>query len=273
MAKGDDSRARNRIDYEANRGQTLGENLRTGTLLPQLGQFRDYFGSAANQQMGDYSNLMSGYNEFAKTGGFSPTDIANLRARAVSPVRASYANANREVNRGRALQGGYSPGFNVLRARMAREQGQAGSEAATNAEAALAGMKQQGKLAGLQGGASLYGTTPGMTSTFSNAVLNASGQLTNAVGNEMGFANDVSRNQIAAGQLPGKSQSVIGNIAGIAGIGQQIAGMAGGGLYPWLGDGTQHLMGGNSGLRGGAPMLTPGDLGYARQNMPQLMMR
>lgn len=92
-----------------------------------------------------------GFQDFAKTGGFSAADLANIRARAVSPVRAIYANAQQNVNRQRALQGGYSPGFGVLQARMARQQGQGISDAATNAEASIAEMVQQGKLAGLQG--------------------------------------------------------------------------------------------------------------------------
>jgi hypothetical protein len=93
----------------------------------------------------------SGFQDFAKTGGFSAADLANIRARAVSPVRAVYANAQQNVNRQRSLQGGYSPGFGVLQARMARQQGQGISDAATNAEAGIAEMVQQGKLAGLQG--------------------------------------------------------------------------------------------------------------------------
>ena len=56
----------------------------------------------------------AGFQQFAQTGGFSPEDLANIRARAVSPVRAVYANAQQNVNRQRALQGGYSPGFNRL---------------------------------------------------------------------------------------------------------------------------------------------------------------
>jgi|SRR6186713_656781 len=99
----------------------------------------------------------AGFQQFAQTGGFSPEDLANIRARAVSPVRAVYANAQQNVNRQRALQGGYSPGFNVLQARMAREQGQGISDAATNAEAGLAEMVQKGKLAGLQGMAGTEG--------------------------------------------------------------------------------------------------------------------
>jgi hypothetical protein len=93
----------------------------------------------------------SGFQDFAKTGGFSASDLANIRARAVSPVRAVYQRAQENVNRQRSLQGGYSPGFGVLQARMARQQGQGISDAATNAEASIAEMVQQGKLSGLQG--------------------------------------------------------------------------------------------------------------------------
>lgn len=93
----------------------------------------------------------AGFQDFAKSGGFSAADLANIRARAVSPVRAVYARAQENVNRQRSLQGGYSPGFGVLQARMARQQGQGISDAATNAEASIAEMVQQGKLAGLQG--------------------------------------------------------------------------------------------------------------------------
>jgi hypothetical protein len=93
----------------------------------------------------------AGYREFAKTGGFSPMDLANIRARAVSPVRAVYANAMQNVNRQRALQGGYSPGFGTLQARMAREQGQSTADAATNVEAGISEQVQRGRLAGLAG--------------------------------------------------------------------------------------------------------------------------
>mgnify|MGYP001604076029 FL=1 len=102
----------------------------------------------------EYNEVMSGYRDFSKTGGFSPMDISNMRSRAVSPVRAVYANAQQNVNRQRALQGGYSPGFGALQARMAREQSSGTSDAAINAEAGLAGQIQQGRLAGLSGMAS-----------------------------------------------------------------------------------------------------------------------
>jgi len=114
-------------------------------------------GGGGGGRTGPYGEVLSGYKDFAKTGGFSPLDISNMRARAVSPVRAVYANAMQNVERQKALQGGYSPGFGTLKARMAREQGQGISDAATNAEAGLAEQVQRGKLAGLQGLSGLIG--------------------------------------------------------------------------------------------------------------------
>lgn len=110
---------------------------------------------------GGQPQAFAGFQKFAQTGGFSPEDLANIRARAVSPVRAVYANAQREVNRQKSLQGGYSPGFGVLQARMAREQGQGISDAATGAESDIAKMVQSGKLAGLQGMAGTEGSGGG----------------------------------------------------------------------------------------------------------------
>jgi len=193
----------------------------------------------------------SGYGEFAKTGGYSPTDIAGMRSRGVSPIRAAYSNAEREVGRQRALQGGYSPNATATLAKMAREQGQAGSDAATNVEANLAGMKQQGRLAGLQGQAGaiqgqmgavggrldstqgqsnaiggqlnaaqgqagLYGATPGMASTFGNQILSGTGQSGQFGMNLMG-------NDIQGQNLPGQLDTTTGKI-------NDIANMA----YPWI---------------------------------------
>jgi len=92
-----------------------------------------------------------GFTDFSKTGGYSPQDIANMRARGTSPVRAAYANAEREIGRQRALQGGYSPNAFALQGRMAREQGQLGADAMQNVEAGLAEARNTGRLAGLTG--------------------------------------------------------------------------------------------------------------------------
>lgn len=229
MAKGDDARSRNRITEQGGLAQNHLDNLRTDTLVPQNQTFWNYFTDAANQGKADYNNLMSGYDEFAKTGGFSGEDLGNIRARAVAPTRAVYANANREVNRSRALQGGYSPGFGTLKSRMAREQATGMSDAATNVEAAIAQLVQQGRLSGLRGGSDLYGTAPGMAKMFGDQALASTDQRLRGEQLQGQLADTMIRGQIAASQLPGKWESNIGRINDVIGIGSKIAGT----IYPW----------------------------------------
>jgi len=93
----------------------------------------------------------AGFEDFSKTGGYSAQDIANLRARGTSPVRAAYANAEREMGRQRSLQGGYSPNAFAAQARMAREQSQAGADAMQNVEGGIVQNRNASRLAGLGG--------------------------------------------------------------------------------------------------------------------------
>lgn len=83
---------------------------------------------------GSLSNL----SDLATTGGFSSADIANIRARAISPIRSIYASAQQNVDQQRALAGGYSPNYNAVQAQMARDESQQISDATTNAEAQIA---------------------------------------------------------------------------------------------------------------------------------------
>lgn len=169
MAKGDDSRTRNATDENQSRGESLYGNTNS-FLGAQAQQFQGDYGRALESDSGMRNSAMSGYQDFANTGGFSPTSLAAIRSRAVSPIRASYANAQRNVGLNRT-RGGTSAGANTLMGRMAREQGQASADATTNAEAGIGQMVQQGRLAGNQGMANLYGTTPGQTGLFSRNVL------------------------------------------------------------------------------------------------------
>lgn len=165
----------------------------------------------------DMAASMGGYREFANTGGYSPTDIQELRARGMAPIRAAYGNTMMEMDRARALGGpGGANNYIAASSKAQRElPGQlADATTGVNAQLAqdirqgrLAGMQglQQGSLAeasldqrakelteqglsawearqlasqemslrGLEGQRSLYGTAPGMASTFGNQALQA----------------------------------------------------------------------------------------------------
>jgi len=185
MASNDRKRQQNTVDYETGLAQNNLNNLRD-QLLPVTQLMANNYTRGSENAFSDYGDIMgeykktlgsidamgpqnaqamivnyarspelqktlSGYGEFADTGGFSSEAIRDLRARGVSPIRAAYGNAQNDMERRINLQGGYSPNAGALRAKMAREQGQLSADAMQNVNANLAQMVQSGRLSGLSG--------------------------------------------------------------------------------------------------------------------------
>lgn len=97
-------------------------------------------------QSEDVTKSLADLSDLATTGGLSEGDIANIRARDISPIRSIYANAQRNVERQRALQGGNSPNFNAVQSKMAREESDIIGNKTTDVNAGIAEMVQRGKL-------------------------------------------------------------------------------------------------------------------------------
>ena len=189
-------------------------------------------------QSSDVTGSLADLSNLATTGGYTAQGKADILARDVSPTRGIYANAQQNVDRQRALGGGYSPNFNAAQASMARDEsnqvsgidtaanagiaqnvaaneiaasgtyaGAAGAANATKLQADQANTnivnqinednanRTQGANTGnvdrsmaaqfqnrgqtqaaIQGQQSLYGTTPALTNTFGNQVVQA-GQM------------------------------------------------------------------------------------------------
>lgn len=156
-----------------------------GRVQPNLDPLtRQYqlYNTGVEQQAEDYSGLMKRFNEMygniANKGQYSAQQQADIRERGISPIRSVYSSANRDVDRQRALQGGYSPNYGAVKAKMAREMSESLSGATTNVNAQLAQdmMKNQQamnaqQLSALGGSSSLYGTTPALAKTFGDQAL------------------------------------------------------------------------------------------------------
>lgn len=209
--------------------------------------------------MGALSPAIAGYQKFADTGGFSPEDIQNIRARAVAPIRSIADNARQQIQRQAAIRGSaYSPNTTAALAKTARESEYAAGDTATNAEAAIAGLKNQGMLAGLGGLSStglginnqnltnalglrgqdlssilgaqsgqlgalggmtgLYGATPGLTNTFGNQVLQSGAQGINVGGLQQNLMNSNLQGMLGMSNVPSTFQNVLGNIGQIGQI-------------------------------------------------------
>lgn len=151
---------------------------------------------------GDLRSAAAGYQNFADTGGYSDQDIADLRARGISPVRATYANAQANIDRAKSLGGGYAPNYIAATAKMARDQSQGAADATQQVNAQLAEDIRSGKLAGLGGLASVGGTIGGLSLQDAQRILSAN--LANSQGGLQ-----------AAGMTYGAAQDQIKNLLGI----------------------------------------------------------
>lgn len=184
MAKGDKKKMQSTVNTQVNTAQQGLDQLKNDAIIPNQQQNQEYYTRAADQSFNDYNDIMNryrglasegvtknqpglervnynrnpemneafgGYRNFMNTGGYSAEDIANMRARGVSPIRASYQNALNEVDRQKNLSGGYSPNAGALRASMARSQGGQMADAVQNVNAQLAEAIQKGKMFGTEG--------------------------------------------------------------------------------------------------------------------------
>jgi hypothetical protein len=205
-----------------------------------------------------YTDPFASYSQFqnlSRTGGYSDQDMADLRSRGTAPVRAAYSNAEREVNRGRSLQGGYSPNAAAAQAKMAREQSQSTADAMQNVNAGIIAARNQGQLAGMSGMAGIEGQRLGADVDVSkyNTGLDYQGQTYNADAQARAQAGNIGIGQSNAAQSASASnqaaqlasQRQMGALAGMSNLYGTTPGMAstfGNQLLQGVG------MGGNFGL-------------------------
>ena len=93
------------------------------------------------------TGAISNLQDLSKTGGYSAQDIADLRARGISPIRSIYSSAQQNIDRAKALQGGYSPNYTAATAKLARDESQQIADATQNVNAQLAQAIAGNKLA------------------------------------------------------------------------------------------------------------------------------
>lgn len=130
------------------------------------------------QTSADTTSGIAGLKNLSETGGYSGSDIADLRSRGISPIRAVYANAMREMDRNKSLQGGYSPNFNAATSKMTRELSDQVAGATQNVNAGIAENVAAGRRS--------------MAPAYASAASAESGRM-----GEFGRANTDTNNQFA----------------------------------------------------------------------------
>ena len=128
-----------------------------------------------DESYGTLREALPTYREFASTGGYSPTDIQELRARGVSPIRAAYGNTERELDRARSLGGaGGAPNYIAAASKAQRELPGQLADATTGVNAQLAQDIRSGRLAGAAGLRGVGGDMGQLASADAGRMLQAS---------------------------------------------------------------------------------------------------
>jgi hypothetical protein len=108
------------------------------------------FQNVSAQRPDELNQAYGGLKEFANTGGYSPTDIQELRARGISPIRAAYGNSMMQIDRARALGGNNgAPNYIAAASKAQRELPGQLADATTNVNAQLADAIRQGRMFGI----------------------------------------------------------------------------------------------------------------------------
>ena len=199
--------AQNQQDY----GNIMGgyQNFASNLGKPTQFNYQDVSAERPAELGESYGYLreaVPGYREFAQTGGYSPTDIQELRARGVSPIRSAYSNTMMELNRARALGGaGGAPNYIAAASRAQREMPGQMADAMTGVNAQLADAIRQGKLAGLSGISGIGSTMGGLSSQEAGRMLQAAMANQNA---------DLQAQQLSEQSLQNLRQNQLASLSG-----------------------------------------------------------
>jgi hypothetical protein len=180
----------------------------------------------------DAINRMRGggvFEDYQKTGGYTPEQISDLRARANSTLPAFYDAVRQGQNRMASIQGGNPAASAAMAARMAREQS-AGMRAQTlDTETGLADRIRTGQQWGATGGAGAENAlqslrTSNMLSGTRGAADIRGGMLANIASNRQAGSSGWTQGELGLGDLTQQGREF--GIKGLEGIADKKAAAA-----------------------------------------------
>jgi len=170
------------------------------------------------------------YNAFAQTGGYTPDQEQAFIRQGTDATQAVYSNLNDQMQRDKALSGGYSPGFDASTAAASRVAAESVGETGLGAQTALHTAENTNKLAGAGGqlnvaGAQQQGQEAGATAlqNFSSMGLQALNQdditqlQNNLATGQLTMSQAQLLNQMQS-QMPSAYQNIISGVNAASGL-------------------------------------------------------
>lgn len=162
-----------------------------------------------------YGTAQQGYQNFAKTGGFSPQDETTYLNRATQGVSGTYDVLAKQAERQRMAAGGLGTGGEI--SQMARQGTQQQANATENAQADLKQMENANKLAGLAGTTALFDTTTNQITAQGAQILQALGLKYNTQAEAATILAKLSTNPGILSNIMSIGGMVGGGLTGLAG--------------------------------------------------------
>ena len=170
-------------------------------------------------------NIQSTYNNLATTGGITSDQIASMQDTASQAARSTYQTGAAEAEREQAATGGYGVSGSILGS-LARNGSEAGAQASESVEGSIAGLQQQGQIAGAAGLVNEQNSLNQTQQNLASNKLTATSGLANIYGmNEQQVTATVSQilqNYQQTGQLDNQDLSILTNLANQPGVFSQI---------------------------------------------------
>lgn len=160
------------------------------------------------------------FREFSATGGYSPEDIANMRARSNAGATSTYRNLADTMQRQRAASGNMGPGYSAASAALARKSAQ---DLGTNAANTELGIKNAINTNRMAGANALSAATQGLAGLRSSNTLQGYGSAGNL---DLAKQKQISDALAASGGLDLNTQQLINNtrLAATGGLSQDALG-------------------------------------------------
>ncbi len=170
------------------------------------------YSGLSDQTSGAYTSASSAAQDLATTGGISDEDAAKMERTASRGVKSVYDVASNEAKRKAAITGGYG-GMGAI-AQMARQSGQKQAESITDTQSSIAGLRQQGKIAGTSNLSNLYGLSSDQSSNVLNSLLQSQ---------NLSLSDLELMSKLAA--QPGTWSKVLGSLGGVGSVISAISGL------------------------------------------------
>ena len=170
--------------------------------------------TAPYSQSPDVTKSLSDLSELSTTGGFTPQGIQDIRERAISPIRSLYATQEQELERNRALMGGYSPNFAAASAKMARDLSTQIGDITTNANAQIAQDVARNRISA----SGTYGSAAGSANQTKTAADLANANIVNQINQanaQMGLQADTTNAELGLRTGLFNRQGTLGALQGM----------------------------------------------------------